>query len=247
MVVEPLPAEVKNWTREDYLRARRENHPKLKEAVTYLGTIRDATARHDTINIESAAQLLTDLLKPLPTDKLANGGPAASGPNATPQAVTAYVGVTALSTAGSGPRAYIPNDLSQLVEAIVIALGNNGTKLARGSLQRILAGTLATDDDKIAAETAIKALVAHPPRQENDAVLLRLLISPEQLRTAEHQGVWPARELRTRAIELIKSAASFELRTRTAESLVAGQAGFDPQDPLPQWLLGNDPLNCGSR
>ena len=125
----------------------------------------------------------------------------------------------------------MPNEQSQLVEAIVTALGNNGTKLARNSLRRILAGTLPTDDDRIAAETAVKALVAHAC-PENDALLLRLLIAPEELRTAEHQGVWPARELRARAIELIRPVASFELRTVAAENLVAGRVGVDPQEAL---------------
>ena len=129
----------------------------------------------------------------------------------------------------SSPRPYVPSELSQLVEAIVTALGNNGTRLARDSLQRILAGTLATDDDRVAAEMAIRALAAHGC-PENDALLLRVLIAPEELRTPEHQGVWPARELRTRAIELIRPAASFELRTRAAESLVAGRVGIDLQD-----------------
>ena len=46
--------------------------PRLKEAVCYLGTV----------TLESAAQVLTDLLKPLSADKTANGvaGAGPAGP-----------------------------------------------------------------------------------------------------------------------------------------------------------------------
>ena len=69
VAVVPLPPDVKKWKKADYLRARRENHPRLIEAVAYLGTV----------NVESAAQMLIDLLRPLSADKVVSGGVGTSG------------------------------------------------------------------------------------------------------------------------------------------------------------------------
>jgi len=161
-----LPDDVAKWKKEDYYRARRENSPKLLDAVVRLGEKARGSA--------PAAQGLTDLLKPLPPAE----PPAAGVP---PGAATP-----------SAPK------LLGLVEKIVAALGNNGTEPARATLEQILAGTLTTDDDKVAVEAALKALAAHPCA-ENNAILFRVLTAPEALRPADRQGPWPAKDLRNKA------------------------------------------------
>ncbi len=59
-----------------------------------------------------------------------------------------------------------------MVETIVEALGCNGSNLAHRTLEQVLAGTFATDDDKAAVEATLKTLLAHPS-DEGDAVLFR--------------------------------------------------------------------------
>ena len=108
-----LPDDVAKWKKGDYYRARKENDPKLVQAVVFLGqTFRGK---------EPAARGLIELLKPLPAEKL-SAGPTPAGP-AAPQPVP---GPGPSLTPGS---AQPPNqgDMAKLVEAIVEALGCNGS------------------------------------------------------------------------------------------------------------------------
>ena len=132
------------------------------------------------------------------------------------------------------------------METIVAALGDNGSKPARKTLEQILAGTLATDDDKAAVEAALKALVTHPSTA-NDALLFRVLTAPEALRPADRQGPWPAKDLRAKAFEMIKTTASAALRTRLAEALPDRLLRATATNPARDLLLATDPLNCGAQ
>ena len=118
-----------------------------------------------------------------------------------------------------------PAELTKLVETIVAALGDNGSEPARKTLEQILAGTLATDDDKAAVEAALKALVAHPSAA-NDALLFRVLTAPEALRPADRQGPWPAKDLQAKAFEIDQDVclrrAAHQAGRGAARSLAAG-------------------------
>ena len=109
-------------------------------------------------------------------------------------------------------------DLTKLVETIVAALGDNGTAVARKTLEEIIAGTFATDDDKAAVEAALKTLVANPCA-ENDALLIRVLMDPSVIRPVDRQGPWSANDLRLKTFELIKAGASSDLRASWPKSL----------------------------
>ena len=126
------------------------------------------------------------------------------------------------------------------------ALGCNGSAPARDTLEQILAGTFATDDDKAAVEAAVKTLAAHPC-DENDALLFRVLTAADALRPADRAGPWPAKDLQAKALELVKPAASSGLRTKLAEWLAGRPGGFDPKEPMCEFLLAADPRNCGAQ
>ena len=126
------------------------------------------------------------------------------------------------------------------------ALGENGTNLARATLEQILAGTLATDDDRAAVEATLDTLVAHPG-EENSALLLRVLLAPDEIRPAERQGPWPARDLRAKAFDLIKPAATAELRAKLAEALADRLVRLAAGDPMREFLLATNPLNCSAQ
>ncbi len=113
---------------------------------------------------------------------------------------------------------------------------------ARAALEKVLAGTFATDDDKTAVESAIKTLAAHPS-DENDALLLRVLTDAETLRPADRAGPWPAKELQPKAFELVKPVASCGLRGKLAEWFVKRSDGFDAKDPMGEYLMADDPRN----
>jgi hypothetical protein len=262
----PLPDDVAQWKKEDYFRARRESNPKLVEAVARLG--------ERTRGSVPAAQGLTDLLKPLPPEPPPTSGPTLPAPGApapasgapsppvAPPAPGAPWPPVAPPARGSSPPAPAPPApaavtaaaprprdpalLQKLVETIITALGENGTELARKTLEQILSGVLATDNDKAAVEAALRELLAHPG-PENDALLVRVIAAPEALRPADRQGPWPAKDLRARALELTKATGSRELRTRLAEALADRLGRLSVDDPVREFLLAADPLNCGAQ
>ena len=233
-----LAEDVAKWKKEDYFRARQENSPLLLKAVEYLG---------QTAHSDAAAQGLADLLKRLPDEPFA-ANPAALNP---------------AQAAARPPRN--PGDSSKLVEAIMAALGNNGSELAYKTLEQILEGRLITEDDRMAVEATLRTLAAHPGAQ-NDALLLRAMTAAEALRPADRQGPWPARELRLRALELLKPAGpgdfrmgpggpiesrpvvvSGEFRRKLAEAVAGRFEKFDPRDPIREYLLAADPLSCDAQ
>ena len=229
-----------NGSRRITSRARRDNHPKLLEAIVRLGEKYPGN--------EKAAQCLVDLLKPLPPEK----PPAAASPSETPATPSprrssrrraAARRPRRVSAGGPpqtpppnnpaanpddvGPRPYTPADLTKLVETIIEALGCNGSGLARSTLEQVLAGTFATDDDKTAVEATLKTLLAHPS-EEGDALLFRVVTAAKDLRSAEHEGPWPAKDLQTKAFELVKQSASIGLRTKLAGVVLSKHMRLDP-------------------
>ncbi len=118
--------------------------------------------------------------------------------------------------------------------------------MAKKTIGDVLAGTFATDDDKTAVESAVRTLVAHPSA-DNDALLVRLLLTVETVRSADHQGPWPARELQAKTFELIEQSQSCGLRTGIAEAVVERREPIRAEDPLHGYLLEDNPLNCGAQ
>ena len=277
----PLPENVAKWKPEHYFRARRENDPKLLEAVAYLGKTFPGK--------KPAAKGLTKLLKPLPPEKppeqpapgqnppgaagVAPFGPPGIAPPGAPGATLpgppglAPPGVREFEPPGApgivqpprdgpfpphidrpipGMSPYNSGNLTGLVEAIVTALGNNGSEVAQNTIEQVLSGTFKTDDDKAAVEAALKALLAHPG-QENDALMLRVLTEPDDLRPSDRQGPWPAKELQAKALELTKQSASSGLRLELAKALVEHRVILDPKDPMHEFLLASNPLNCSAQ
>ena len=252
-----VPNEVAKWKPADYKCARHDNHPKLLDAIVRLGEKYPGN--------EKAAQCLVDLLKPLPAEK----PPAAASPSETPAAPSSpqqppprgrappprFAGGPpqtpppnnpAANSDDVGPRPYTPADLTKLVETIVEALGCNSSGLACSTLERVLAGTFTTDDDKTAVEATLKTLLAHPS-EEGDALLFRVVTAAKDLRSAEHEGPWPAKDLQTHAFELAKQLASIGLRTKLAGVVLSKHMRLDPQDPTTEFLLLANPLNCGAQ
>ena len=258
----PIPDDVSEWKKNDYYRARQENDPRLLKAVEWLGEKAQGS--------EPAAQGLTDLLKPLPTEPPPGAKPGtpnatqpASGvaqpvpggrppvPGSAPPApgVRPPVPGVAPSAAAVKPRVVRPRnqtELTKLVEAIVAALGENGTELARSTLEKILTGEQSTDDDKAAVAAALRALVLHPG-PENNAVLLKVLLSPEDVRPTDRQGSVSAKDLWTKAFEYVKLAASVELRIKLAEVLAPRMVRLTASDPVREFLMAADPLNVGAQ
>ncbi len=268
----PIPDDVSKWKKNDYYRARLENDPRLLKAVEWLGE----KARGS----EPAAQGLTDLLKPLPTEPPPGAKPAA--PNANPPMPGAPQTVPGARPAPGGPQAApgsrpapgaVPMapagtpakppvvrprnqaELTKLVEAIIAALGENDTPLARSTLEKVISGEQSTDDDKAAVIAALKALVLHPG-PENNAMLLKVLLTPEEVRPAERlekqktqgaQGTISAKEMWTKAFEFVKPAASVELRTKIAEILAPRMVRLTASDPVREFLMAADPLNVGAQ
>lgn len=242
--------DVTKWKRpDDLFRARKENHPKLLEAVVFVG----GEKFHGS---DPAASALTKLLEPLPTEEPATPGattPKPGQPSTVPGQPLTVPGQmppgampgTPQATPGATPQPIRPRNQAEntkLVETIIAALGENGSDTARKTLEQVLSGKLTTDDDKAAVEATLKTLVAHPTL-ENDLLLFKVLMTPEAMRPADRQGPWPAKELRTKAFDLIKPAASPELRAKLAEAIAGRMSKLPPGDPIRDYLLAPDPLN----
>ena len=276
-----LPDDVSKWKKEDYFRARRENHPRLLEAIVFLG--------EKFRGSEPVAQGLTDLLKPLseepppeseprsesePRPETSSTPPMADPrfrfgpmPSATiPQPDSATASRMPFSRPGLGPMPpeqglgpmpLTPNvtraagppsqaELTELVNTIIDALGANGTDLARETLKQIIAGTMPTDDDEVAVEAALEALVAHSST-ENDALVLQALLAPESFRAADHQGPWLAGDIRAKTLELVQLGASSEMRAKLADALAGHLVRLFADDPIREFLLSPNPLNCSAQ
>ncbi len=170
----------------------------------------------------AVAQMLTDLLK---TPKPPSGAAASS----LPAAIAAPPG---------------------LIEAVIYALGKNGSPAARQTLMQILSGKFAADDDRVAVEAVLKTLV-ELPSPDNDDILIKAIISPELIRPTTiaqgttAQAIMQPADIHSRALELAKQNASENLRTKLAENLV--QRGLELNDPILSMLLEDNPANLGAQ
>ena len=270
----PLSDDVSTWKKEDYFRARKENDPKLLLAIVYLsektrGSEPAAQGLTKLLKPLPKEQLpesdtpAPDSVPPpqpgpMPPGPMPPGQPTPLGPGHMmppgPGRMPLGPGPMPHGRRGlpsaPGPmrsNAAQPNqtELVGLVEAIIAALGENGSASAHQALEQILAGTLVTFDDKTAVETALDVLVAHPC-PENDALLLKVLSAPETLRPADREGPWPAKDLQAKAFELIGDYASIALRAKLAE-LTPERRKTREENPIRALLFATDPLNCGAQ
>ena len=144
---------------------------------------------------------------------------------------------------GRGPTG---SAMPGLIESVVYALSKNDSQLARQTLKQILSGKLTTDDDRAAVEAVLKSLT-QMPSPENNELLVKVLISPEAVRppTNNPQSTWLPTELQSRAMELIKQDASESLCIKLAENL--SQKGIEPNDPIAEMLLQDNPSYLGAQ
>jgi hypothetical protein len=112
-----------------------------------------------------------------------------------------------------------PGMKTKVTEAIVAALGVNGTPHARECLERLVAGTLKTADNQAAATAALKALLSQP-RPENEDLFFRVLTAPQQPATADRAAPDP-QILQQTAVSMINSAASESFRVRLANCMAS--------------------------
>ncbi|HUT13447.1 MAG TPA: hypothetical protein VMY42_23365 [Thermoguttaceae bacterium] len=213
------PEDVSKWMNEDFYDARKEGDPKLVEAVGLLGQRARGNA--------NVAVNLAKLLEPLPEEEPVEPKVPPSG--RPPQVIR--------------PRPGRTN--TDLIEALVEALGANGTDEARGFLVQILAGTLPNDDDKTAVDAALETLVDNAC-PENEAILLRALTMAEQLREAG-RGEITAEELRTKTLKLVESTASAQFRVKLAEYLLAANTPQTLQPVVGKFLEAEDPENLDAQ
>ncbi|MGA2061147.1 MAG: hypothetical protein ABSG67_11745 [Thermoguttaceae bacterium] len=139
---------------------------------------------------------------------------------------------------------YAQSPIPGLIEATIDALGKNGSQAARQTLMQILSGKFTTDDDRAAVEAVLKTLL-QTPSAENDDILAKVILSPEEIRPATPQGVWQPAELRTRALDLVKLNPSENLSIKLAEILA--QKGLEPNDPVVDFLLQDNPANLNAQ
>jgi hypothetical protein len=170
---------------------------------------------------DTAARMLAQLLEPPEAEE-----------NPDPQ-----------SQPGYGSQSHQPNP--QLIQAIVAALGINGSGTSRTTLEQILAGTLATDDDQTAVGAALRALVADPSAQTDD-VLFRAFSAADTLRP-QPKGEIGADQLREMTLAAVSSTASEELRTKLARFMIRPNTPPQRREQIGGFLRVEHPDNVGAQ
>jgi hypothetical protein len=138
----------------------------------------------------------------------------------------------------SDPTVTVPGSMPGLTEAVVEALAKNGSKPAQETLKQILNGKFTTDDDSRAVDAVLKALV-QKPSDENVDMVLKVIVSPEEIRPSTAQGSVQPSTMRSNALELVRNNPSDVLTLKLAENLV--QKGAEPNDPVMDLLLQDNP------
>jgi hypothetical protein len=234
----PRPEDVKAWTDQDFLDAKKESDPRIGPAAL-------AYAKSH-VGDNAAGEFLVALVTKEPEVEGEGGGSSPYGGGGYGRSTGYNPGSGDSSTDG--------------FVGVIAALGVNNTKPSRDALNQILAGKLATPlDDSEAANTALRTLAsnAHP---DNEATLLNVLSAPEKIRpapaaagagtdgSAEVSGVTAA-TLQQEALSLVAPTASAELRTKLANRLLqslaqGGSLGGGPEgNPLVTFLLEPRPAN----
>ncbi len=131
--------------------------------------------------------------------------------------------------------------VSPLMQAAARALAMNQTPAARQMLTLLLSGLYATDDDQAGAFAALQGLIEHPP-PENDDLLLRVLVSPEQLRPSG-RGQVTAAALRDQAISLLAAGGNNAFRAKLAAHLARQETPADLRAKLLPLLRDPSPAN----
>ncbi len=148
-----------------------------------------------------------------------------------------------------GTRTKRPAKLSRdAIETLVAAFGDlsgGGSAKARGFLEQLLAGTLLTDDDKVALETALNALV-DSQTAENEEILFRAMTAAEQFRPAGQEGLTAA-ELRELALEAVEADASEAFRIKLAQFLIAPTTAATLKTTIGPFLETKHPDNLAAQ
>lgn len=199
------PEDISDWKRDDYYSAKRDNDPRLVEAVAYLG--------RRFIGNENAAILLAKLLEAPTDDPFLSGNREDN--NRRPE-----------------------NDpADKLPPAIIAALALNNTPHAQRTLEQLVTGSLKTVSPQLAAQAALKALLAHP-HPKSEELLLNLLLDASSMSEDEHLAL-DMNQLQQAAVEPIRAVASESFRTRLAKRLLGPDLSQETFNHL--WPCLKDP------
>jgi len=203
-----FPEEFSEWKLVHYERAKKDGDPRLLEAVAFLGA-----NFADSPHADAAAEVLRKVLaksetppepKTRPGQRAMGGYPGDEMGMTDPGMMEGYDpemmmeadGMPGMPGMPGGPpgRAKQPPRLSgsapQLVEAIVFALGEIGSPLARQTLKEVIEAKFETDNNRVATLASLETLVAHLCA-EYEEILYQCLTAPEKLRELGKTG--PAR------------------------------------------------------
>lgn len=146
-------------------------------------------------------------------------------------------------TVGTGRREMDTNP--GFTEAVVAALAANGAPVARQTLERLVAGTLKTAHPQVAANAALKALLARDC-PENDDLLFRVITAPDRPARGGQAEIDP-QKLRPTAIALMDATASETLRVRLAKEMTAPEISAALYDRLWTCLRETRPENLAAQ
>ncbi|NLE39235.1 MAG: hypothetical protein GX621_14525 [Pirellulaceae bacterium] len=177
--IPPRPENLADWKKDDFVNAKKENDPRLIEAINHLGANR--------VGDPEVAEMVAAALRFIkPEERPAEPSGTTSTP---PPSDNMLLDGPVTGIAGSGPSG--PRQPAQLdartIAAAIKALSANNTDPARAVLRTIVTGELTTDDDRTATLSAMRALL-EDPAAENEAFMLRVLTEPAEVRKPAGSG-----------------------------------------------------------
>ncbi|HUT87923.1 MAG TPA: hypothetical protein VMY37_00360 [Thermoguttaceae bacterium] len=213
--VGPLPEEISEWGKEHYYQARKDGDLRLPEAIAYLGEHFAGTPQADTA-AQLLTNLLEKSEEPEPKPG-AKRPPAsmpgmessmpgmeadAAGMEADmaadmagmeqdqyaggmPPGMEEEAGSSRMPGLRGGLRGRGPN--VELINAVVNALGLNGSATAKQTLKQVVEGTFETDDNRAATLATLQTLVSYLCTEYED-LLFRCLTTPDKLRALGKAG-----------------------------------------------------------
>ncbi len=245
--------DVSKWKPNDYLNAKKENDPRLLEAVRFIASTK-RYAGNEKVTLVLIKLLTAEKPKEEPKKDTAKkntrqGGPGMGGPGMGESGMGMGPGMG--MEGGYGQRNQVPRLKKDAIEAVVLALLTNGTKPAKQALRDVVLGKLKTDDDTVATTACLRALTSDLS-PENEAVLFQALTEAEKLRVPDKKsnirqpGMMPggyggefgggygtsgklsADALRGMTLKLVEPIASGDFRKKLAQYSLVSNKNMTP-------------------
>lgn len=119
---------------------------------------------------------------------------------------------------------------AKIIEAVIVALADNGTPAAWKTIEQVALGKLAVKAPEAAVLEAVKMLIEHPSLESEEALLCVVASASQPF--SNGYGQEKAVERKDQILSSVKSSASRQFRIRLADHIVSSQPSLQVFDRL---------------